>query len=72
MADNRLIQIMAAPKGLFTKTHNDDGDRVELPLLCMGLTDVGIIKFYFLEDGRVQETKEVIDRRQKRKDIDDY
>ncbi len=65
MSGYRIVQIMPAPEGLFAITYDDSGNQKEVPLLCLGLADCGVIKFFYLEDGRACETKEVIDRRGK-------
>lgn len=64
--ENRLIQIIPAPKGIFAITHDDCGERKEVHLICLGLTAQGEIQFYYWDDGTCRQTWDVVDRRPKR------
>lgn len=62
--DAKIIQIMPAPVGVCGVTFDDCGNRIEVPLLAIGLTDFGGIEFLYIVDGqRIGFAKEVADHR---------
>ena len=57
---DKLIQIIPAPAGLYTRTYDDDGNKKTLPLIALGLTDGGGIRLLYLDaDGEIREASEV-------------
>jgi len=58
--DNKLIQIMPAPAGIYAITYNDAGNQVTVPPLAIGLTDQGEIKLIFIDlDDSIRITNDI-------------
>jgi hypothetical protein len=58
---NKIIQIMPAPAGLKGVIFDDCGNRRLVPLLAVGLTEHGGIRFLYIENGNsIGYAKEVI------------
>lgn len=49
--NENIIQIMPAPENLYALYHNDEGDEVGFPIVCMALTKDGDIKFCDVDDS---------------------
>lgn len=57
----KIIQIMPAPEGLMGVAWDDDGNRKEVPVLAIGLTDCGTIEFLYVRNGyEIGYAKEVV------------
>lgn len=58
--DNKLIQIMPAPAGIYAITYNDNGNEIKIPLLAVGLTENGRISLLYADlDGSVRKASEI-------------
>ncbi|NLF46144.1 MAG: hypothetical protein GX581_08710 [Syntrophomonadaceae bacterium] len=59
MAD-KIIQIIPAPAGIYTRTLDDDGKEKTIPLIALGLTELGQIRLLYLDfDGEIREAETV-------------
>jgi len=56
---DKLIQIIPAPAGLYARTYDDGGNKKNLPLIALGLTETGKVRLLYLDaDGEVSEASE--------------
>ncbi|MGE5415883.1 MAG: hypothetical protein ACM3UZ_03830 [Acidobacteriota bacterium] len=62
---SKIVQIIPAPKNLMGFTHNDEGEEIKVPILCLALTERGEIQFMVMSDGRATRAIEVINYRNK-------
>lgn len=49
--NENIIQIMPVPENLYALYHNDEGDEVGFPIVCMALTKDGDINFCDVDDS---------------------